>query len=223
MPLFHPQVSSRRVVAAALAWPLLASAQLGAPLPASVPGPVATEPPPTLEHCAAIGAAPDRLACYDKLAGRAPAEPLPGTAAAPLAVPPVQPVGAEGPGLTVSPADAPSFLSKYWELDAEDKRGTFNFTGYRPNYVLPLHLTSRINRSPRSPTQQAVSLPDYRQAEGQATGGQRGRRNKSGHRGQRGQRGLRLLASGFRKTLRRAEIDVLPCSPEAGGLTIPYI
>jgi phospholipase A1 len=74
-------------------------------------------------------------------------------------------VGAAGPGLTASVKDAPSFLSKYWELDESDKRGTFNFTGYRPNYVLPLHYTSRINRSPQSPTHQVVPLPDYRQAE----------------------------------------------------------
>ena len=45
--------------------------------------------PPTLAHCAAIGAAPDRLACYDQLAGRAAApavaaaqQPLPSSAAA---------------------------------------------------------------------------------------------------------------------------------------------
>ncbi|MES1164047.1 MAG: hypothetical protein ABUL50_13430, partial [Rhizobacter sp.] len=44
---------------------------------------------PTLEHCAAIGAPSDRLACYDQLAGRAPAPtaspaqtPLPSAAAA---------------------------------------------------------------------------------------------------------------------------------------------
>jgi hypothetical protein len=33
--------------------------------------------PQTMEHCAAIGAATDRLACYDKAMGRAPAQAAP--------------------------------------------------------------------------------------------------------------------------------------------------
>ena len=126
--------------------------------------------PPTLEHCAAIGAPNDRLACYDKLAGRAvePAAPpaqdaLPGSSqppAAPLLAPTGAPLPEPG-----SAAAQTSLLSKYWELDNADKRGIFNFVGYRPNYVLPLHVTSRINRSPGSPTQATVSLPDYRREE----------------------------------------------------------
>ena len=90
---------------------------------------------PTLGYYAAIDSAADRLACYDRLAGRtsAPAQSP--------AEPPVQ----------------PSLLSKYWELEPAEKRGIFNFVGYRPNYVLPLHLTSRINREPQSPTQAIVS------------------------------------------------------------------
>ncbi|HZF81107.1 MAG TPA: phospholipase A [Rubrivivax sp.] len=56
-------------------------------------------------------------------------------------------------------------MSRYWELDQQDKRGLFNVTGYRPNYLLPLHLTTRINRSPRSPTQAAVPQPGYRNVE----------------------------------------------------------
>jgi len=42
-------------------------------LAAGLPAQAQTETPPTLEACAAIGAAADRLTCYDKLAGRAPA------------------------------------------------------------------------------------------------------------------------------------------------------
>jgi phospholipase A1 len=114
-----------------------------------------TETPPTLERCAAIGAPADRLACYDTLAGRAPAQAEPAGAG-------LQASGA----LPVSPgsasADEPSFLSKFWELEPRDKRGTFNFVGYQGNYVLPIHLTSRINRAPQSPTQAAVPQPAYR-------------------------------------------------------------
>jgi len=117
-----------------------------------------------LAECAAIGAPADRLACYDKLAGRAVELPAPtgqeGAGDSQLApkaqlLPPAkQPVGGSG-----------SLVSRYWELDPEDKRGIFNFVGYKPNYVLPLHLTSRINREPKSPTQAGVPLPDYKRLE----------------------------------------------------------
>jgi phospholipase A1 len=118
---------------------------------------------PALRECAAIGAPADRLACYDKLAGRAPAP-----AAAPESGPPpattrLEPRDAPRPG-SAEPQPV-SLLSRYWELDAADQRGVFNFVGYRINYVLPLHVTNHINRSPSSPTQQVVQLPNYRNVE----------------------------------------------------------
>ena len=128
---------------------------------------------PTLEHCAAIGAPSDRLACYDKVAGRAPAPTassaqtaLPSAAAA-SAPPTTSLLAAKDAPLPDTSAGKPatSLMSKYWELDAEDKRGIFNFVGYQPNYVLPLHYTNRINRAPQSPTQAAVAQPDYRREE----------------------------------------------------------
>jgi len=130
--------------------------------------------PKTLDACAAIGAPTDRLACYDKLAGRAvePALPpaqeaLPGKPASPPTTSLLAAKGAPLPDADGTPAAAGSgsLLSKFWELDAEDKRGIFNFVGYQPNYVLPLHVTSRINRTPSSPTQAEVSQPDYRREE----------------------------------------------------------
>lgn len=92
-----------------------------------------------------------RLACYDRLAGRTappsgtvlPAGRTPETATAPAALPP----GQAGPA-----APRSSLLSKFWELDDADKRGTFNFTGYRANYLLPVHASTRINTQPSSPT-----------------------------------------------------------------------
>jgi len=122
-------------------------------------------PARTLEQCAAIGAPADRLACYDKLAGRAASpgpdvaagEPHPSTSA-------LAPKNATVSARNDRDGDA-SLVSKYWELDAQDKRGIFNFVGYRPNYVLPFHVTSRINRNPQSPTQAPVSLPDYKTVE----------------------------------------------------------
>ena len=127
--------------------------------------------PPTLAHCAAIGAAADRLTCYDQLAGRAQAP------AVPAAQQPLPSPNSPSPAATVLAAkDAPppdpasdkppsTLFGKYWELDPQDRRGIFNFVGYRPNYVLPLHITSRINRDPQSPTQAVVALPDYRREE----------------------------------------------------------
>eukprot|EP01035_Chromulina_nebulosa_P026412 gene26412-34572_t len=123
-----------------------------------------------IEHCAAIGAAADRLICYDKVAGRAPAPTEPvaeqsatGAAAVPTTsrlVPKDAPLAN-----SASPRPDTGNLSRYWELEPSDKRGIFNFVGYQPNYVLPLHYSTRINRSPQSPTQAAVSKPDYHHEE----------------------------------------------------------
>ena len=130
-----------------------------------------TTAPPTLDYCAAIGASADRLVCYDKLAGRAPAptesaaqQPLSGAKPATPTTSLLAPTGAPLPDTEAARTES-SLLSKYWELDAADKRGTFNFVGYQPNYVLPVHLTNRINRAPQSPSQAAVQQPDYRRAE----------------------------------------------------------
>jgi phospholipase A1/A2 len=156
--------------------------RLALPLAACLPAPATAQSaaPPALAQCAEIGAAADRLVCYDALAGRAqqPASPAPAAppAAGPVAAtptppttsrlaatgaPPEPPPRADGNGATGSA----SLLSKYWELEPSDKRGVFNFVGYQPNFVLPLHYTSRINRAPQSPTQAAVSQPDYRREE----------------------------------------------------------
>jgi phospholipase A1/A2 len=117
-----------------------------------------------LEACAAIGASSDRLACYDKLSGRAKAPDVPPAQAAPPSTSLLAPTGAARPDST-EPKAQTSLMSKYWELEPADKRGIFNFVGYRPNYVLPIHVTSRINRSPQSPTQAPVEQPAYRREE----------------------------------------------------------
>ncbi len=148
-PMQHrPTPFSPRFVASLVA-SLVASFGAGLAPPA-----LAQAQAPTLERCAAIGAPADRLACYDALAGRAPATVEPAGAG-------LEASGAL-PAATGLAADEPSFLSKFWELDSRDKRGTFNFVGYQGNFVLPIHLTSRINRAPQSPTQAAVPQPAYR-------------------------------------------------------------
>ncbi len=132
-------------------------------------------PPPqtsALEQCAAIGSPADRLVCYDKAMGRA-AEPVTppayaenpaGGAPAPASSSLLAPKGAVTT-VAAERDETPSLMSKFWELDADDKRGVFNFVGYKANYVLPLHVTSRINRSPQSPSQDAVELPNYKREE----------------------------------------------------------
>lgn len=125
-------------------------------------GAISAQAQPTLHDCAAIGAAADRLACYDKLAGRAP--PAPPPAEVPIATTQMAPAGAVTAPATELRPEA-SVLSRYWELDDSDKRGTFNLVGYRANYVMPWHQTSRINRAPQSPTQAAVPQPNFRTVE----------------------------------------------------------
>ena len=142
---------------------------------------------PALADCAMIGAAADRLVCYDKLAGRAPAPEPPGNAQSALPMSTSRLVGKDEPmpapaggaatagsaataasaagKQAAAEAPATTLLGKYWELDGSDKRGVFNFTGYRANYVMPVHATDHINRSPGSPTQEVVNQPNYRNVE----------------------------------------------------------
>ncbi|MBK1614889.1 phospholipase [Rubrivivax gelatinosus] len=128
---------------------------------AAAPALAAGDPPDArLAECVEIAAAPDRLACYDRVAGRAPAAPLPAAD-----VPPTLLAARGAPVEDPAEAKGGSLLSKYWELDRADKRGIFNFTGYRPNYVMPVHYTDRINRRPKTPTQDEVEQPNYRNVE----------------------------------------------------------
>ncbi len=131
------------------------------------------DPPTTLAHCALIGAAIDRLTCYDRLANRAPSarEPVakqaaPGGAAASPA--PASSLTPRGESLAASlpgAATGTSILSKYWELAPIDQRGTFNLTGYQPTFVLPVSLSNRVNRAPSSPTQAVFPEPDNKRVE----------------------------------------------------------
>lgn len=118
-----------------------------------------------IERCAEIGAPTDRLACYDKLAGRAQAPLAPAPAASGPA--PTTLLAPKEPVSAVPLAEGgQSLMSKFWELDAGDKRGIFNFTGFHANFVLPVHVASEINRTPHSPTQATVTTPDYSHTEG---------------------------------------------------------
>jgi len=107
-----------------------------------------------------------RLACYDAIY-RKPAEPAP---AAPIAVPAAR----NEPSALAEVATTPSgkglstgdYLTKFWELDDASRRGTFVVRTYQPNFLLPAHWSSRVNKAPSSPTHEdGGTFPQYRQTE----------------------------------------------------------
>jgi len=110
----------------------------------------------TLANCGRLHDDAQRLACYDRTMDQTPATPPP------AAVTPVMPVALDAN----DPGHTPSVMSKAWELGAADKRGTFVVRTYLPNFLLPVHYTTSINRSPSSPTQAAgAGNPGYRSVE----------------------------------------------------------
>jgi phospholipase A1 len=59
-----------------------------------------------------------------------------------------------------------SVMSKTWELGPTDKRNTFVVRTYLPNFFLPMHYSSNLNRTPHSPTQPAgAAKSDYSSVE----------------------------------------------------------
>lgn len=86
-----------------------------------------------------------RLACYDDLSKRSALVAKPEISAE------AQPV---------------STMSRVWELEERDKRGAFVVKTHLPNFLLPVHLTSEINRSPSSPTHPvSADHPSYKKTE----------------------------------------------------------
>lgn len=58
-------------------------------------------------------------------------------------------------------------ISKLWELDREDQRGTFKFVDYLPMYVMPFRFTDKpteqpISFEPRPPYTRMARLPARR-------------------------------------------------------------
>lgn len=111
-------------------------------------------------HAACSGEPDDRLrlACYDKTLGRQQGTSVPA---------PVEAKNQEsGPGPADSEKPTKSAMSTFWELGENDKRRDFVVRTYHPNFLLPLHYSNRMNRSPSSPSQPGnVSNPDYRDIE----------------------------------------------------------
>jgi phospholipase A1 len=104
--------------------------------------------PADIRACTAIETDAQRLACYDRAAGRtrlpAAEKKGDGTAAAPRLLQKEQNARAD----TAAPL---SLLDSRWELSPESKLGTFNLRGYKPLYVMPVFATSNQNDKPHSP------------------------------------------------------------------------
>jgi len=117
----------------------------------SAPGVVRAQIAEDLARCREIVDANERLRCYDALA---PAEPTLPEPPKPL------PLTRDDPRSAMLPSgktdQGRSLLSQRWELDREDKYGTFKFTYYRPNYILPALWSSNVNETPQSPTRGSV-------------------------------------------------------------------
>ncbi len=98
------------------------------------------------EGCSAIPADAERLACYDRVSGRAQPEaaavtPAAGRTAAPAPEPVAGGPAPAEPGLL-------SALSRHWELDDAAKQGAFLFRPHHPNYFLPVKYSSAPNNTP---------------------------------------------------------------------------
>ncbi|HMN74656.1 MAG TPA: phospholipase A [Burkholderiaceae bacterium] len=96
-----------------------------------------------------------RLACYDRAAGRGAAPTAAPDPAAPANdAPPAAAAGGgiePGPARTSAGADGESTLSKVWELDVADKKRPFVLLPYKANYLLPVRYSTSVNTMPHSP------------------------------------------------------------------------
>ncbi len=154
-----------RVSAVALALLLLL---MPAPVWADEPAPVAPD------QCARMVDDGARLTCYDRHFRSANAVrnevaqgSLPALAQAVSLSTPHSPAQMLKPsilGETHSLTDS-NTLSRFWELSPADKHGTFVVKTYLPNFFLPVHYTSNINRAPSSPTYPVSVRNDYKQTE----------------------------------------------------------
>ena len=137
MPSFHSACTSTALLGLAL---------LAASLPTRAQG-----TPAALAECVAIAGDSERLACFDRLSGRA-ARP----AAEPQGVAPAAPAataatpGHDGTTTTVAaPAGSGSMYDKAWSFDPSTPR--YDVSLYAPNYFLFGRYTNDLNTAPFDP------------------------------------------------------------------------
>lgn len=104
---------------------------------------VAQALPDGFTECAALSADGDRLACYDRIAGRHVAPAAAPSRTAEDRVSPA-PVAAAAAPRTSSP------MTDRWELDEASKRGTFQFRPHGDNYLIGTY-NPRPNDAPYRP------------------------------------------------------------------------
>jgi phospholipase A1 len=111
-------------------------------------------------RCAAEPEPAKRLACYDRLFRPDPDASAATATTAPAASAPAAATAAPvAPAVTAAPV---SIMSQLWELDGADKRRKFVVRTHLPNFMLPVHLTTSLNRSPQSPTRAPPAVPNER-------------------------------------------------------------
>jgi len=120
---------TRRYIAA-----LLLAALQGAP------GTILAQTTPSLAECAAIAADRERLACYDRTAGRA-------ATSSPPALEPS--AGKPEPASATAASATGSLIDAAWEFDPASPRYMVRL--YEPNYFLFARHTDNVNNTPFSP------------------------------------------------------------------------
>ncbi|MCX5833453.1 MAG: phospholipase A [Deltaproteobacteria bacterium] len=96
------------------------------------PGIGSADTPRSLEECARIEDAVERLKCYDELARRKPPETTEDGKAV-VKEPPAEDL------------ELPTYLAKLWDLDKESRRGKFAVKFHRSNYILPFTYVEHPN------------------------------------------------------------------------------
>lgn len=129
--------------------------------------PASGDPATAMQSCTTIDDDRARLACYDRVSGRAPTapdliptpttDPGPATPAPPISAPAV----AEQPDTARPGPDAPgtpSLLTRAWSFGPGSDRYLIKL--YRPNYLNPVRFQSRTNDTPFSPLLTALDSED---------------------------------------------------------------
>ena len=132
------------VAAVLLAMPTLVSAQVT---------------PPSIAECAAIASDSERLACYDRLSGRA-ARPSPEMKTEAAATPAPAAPAAEPAAVARAvpePTGSGSMFDKAWAFDPSG--GRYDISLYAPNYFLFARYTTSLNTAPFDPLIGSIIKP----------------------------------------------------------------
>lgn len=125
------------------------SALMGAPALAQVA-------PAALAECAAIAGDAERLACFDRLSGRA-ARPAGAPKTEPAAAAPRQDADATAVATPATAAASASMFDRAWGFDASSERYVVSL--YEPNYFLAARYTNNLNTAPFDPLVGSIIEP----------------------------------------------------------------